>query len=71
MHSPCKIVQKGVYMSKKQVKTSINCINCTNLDVNWATDEMYCLVYEDREIILKKGQKCPKWCPLKNKEITK
>ena len=55
-------------MSKKQVGTSINCRKCTNLDVNWATDEMYCLVYEDREIILKKGQRHPNWCPLKKKE---
>lgn len=60
--------QKGNEMSKTQAKTSINCRNCTHLDVNWTTDEMYCLVYEDREIILKKGQKCPKWCPLKKKE---
>ena len=60
--------QKEDEMGKKQAKTSINCRNCTNLDVNWTTDEMYCLVYEDREIILKKGQKCPKWCPLKKKE---
>lgn len=55
-------------MGKTQMKTSIKCRNCTNLDVNWATDEMYCLVYEDREIILKKGQRCPNWCPARKKK---
>lgn len=68
MHNRFKNEQKGDEMSKTQVKMCISCKKCAHLDVNWETEETYCLVYEEREIFLKKSQKCPKWCPLKKKE---
>ena len=43
----------------------IKCNTCKHLDVNFSSDEAYCLAADGYEIILKKGQKCPKWCPLK------
>lgn len=55
-------------MDKTQVKTSVSCSKCASLSINLGTDEAYCALEEEREIFLRKGQKCPKWCPLKKKE---
>ena len=55
-------------MGKTQVKTSVSCSKCASLSINLGTDEAYCALEEEREIFLRKGQKCPRWCPLKKKE---
>ena len=47
----------------------IKCNACKNLDVNYASDEAYCSAAEGEEIILKSGQKRPKWCPLKKNSL--
>lgn len=55
-------------MSKSQVKTDISCEKCESLSADLVIGEMYCALEEEREIFLRKGQKCPKWCPLREKE---
>lgn len=41
----------------------ISCEKCADLDINWATDEAYCAAADEKEIFLRRGQRCPKWCP--------
>ena len=51
----------------KQNSREDTCKNCPELDVNYNSDEAYCNLEDDRQIVLKKGQHRPKWCP-KNKQ---
>lgn len=41
----------------------ISCEKCADLDINLATDEAYCEAADGKEIFLRRGQRCPKWCP--------
>lgn len=39
------------------------CKNCPELDVNYNSDESYCKLADGEEVLLKRGQHRPEWCP--------
>lgn len=41
-----------------------SCSACPHMEVNYNSDETYCMRNDGREISLGQGQRKPKWCPL-------
>lgn len=39
------------------------CSKCPELDINFHSDEAYCMLKDGKEIRLKRGQHRPEWCP--------
>lgn len=47
----------------QKLRKKCSCGKCADLDINYATDEAYCAAADGMEIFLRRGQRCPKWCP--------
>lgn len=55
----------GMGLVPFETRVPQSCSACPHLEVNPHSDEAYCMREDGRPIHLRRGQRRPKWCPMR------